>query len=110
MQAVLDAVGAVAGGLQAQVRILEVASLGEIAGALARTSTTCCTCRRTARRPAVELEDEDGDPVPVDRRAADGRAAGRPGAGAADRAVVLLGRGGRARDGGRSGPAGARTG
>ena len=64
MQAVLDAVGEVAGG-PAQVRILEVASLAQIRQALERDVFHVLHLSAHGSATAVELEDEDDSPVPV---------------------------------------------
>ena len=65
MQAVLDAVGDMAGGPLAQVRILEVASLAQIRQALERDVFHVLHLSAHGSATSVELEDEDGDPVPV---------------------------------------------
>jgi tetratricopeptide (TPR) repeat protein len=80
MQAVLDAVADVAGGPQAQVRILEVASLAQIRQALQRDGFHVLHLSAHGSARAVELEDEDGNPVPVTAEALMGalRQAGRP--------------------------------
>ena len=64
MQAVLDAVGAVADP-HAQVRILEVASLAAIRQALAEDAYHVLHLSAHGSPEAVELEDEDGGPVLV---------------------------------------------
>jgi hypothetical protein len=65
MQAVLDAVSEVAGHPQAQVRILEVASLAQIGTALARDEFHVLHLSAHGSADSVELEDEDGRPVTV---------------------------------------------
>ena len=65
MQAVLDAVSDMAGGPAAQVRILEVASLGQIRQALARDVFHVLHLSAHGSAQSVELEDEDGNPVAV---------------------------------------------
>src|SRR5205807_1516722 len=80
MQAVLDAVGEVAGHPRAQVRILEVASLAQIRDALRRDRYHVLHLSAHGSAEAVELEDEDGNPVTVtaDALKAALRQAGRP--------------------------------
>ena len=80
MQAVLDAVGDVAGGPQAQVRIVEVASLAQIRQALEQDVFHVLHLSAHGSAESVELEDEDGNPVPVTAQALMGalRQAGRP--------------------------------
>ncbi len=80
MQAVLDAVGEVAGHPRAQVRILEVASLPQIRGALRKDRYHVLHLSAHGSAEAVELEDEDGNPVTVtaDALMAALRQAGRP--------------------------------
>ncbi len=65
MQAVLDAVGEVAGHPRAQVRILEVASLAQIRDALRRDAFHVLHLSAHGSAESVELEDEDGNPVTV---------------------------------------------
>ena len=80
MQAVLDAVTDVAGGPAAQVRILEVASLAQIRQALERDVFHVLHLSAHGSPESVELEDEDGNPVPVTAADLMGalRQAGRP--------------------------------
>jgi tetratricopeptide (TPR) repeat protein len=80
MQAVLDAVADVAGSPQAQVRILEVASLAQVRQALQRDAFHVLHLSAHGSAEAVELEDEDGKPVLVTAEALMGalRQAGRP--------------------------------
>ncbi len=80
MQAVLDAVGEVAGHPRAQVRILEVASLAQIREALRRDRYHVLHLSAHGSAETVELEDEDGSPVTVtaDALKAVLRQAGRP--------------------------------
>ena len=65
MQAVLDAVSDMPGGPSAQVRILEVASLAQIRQALRRDAFHVLHLSAHGSAGSVELEDEDGGPVPV---------------------------------------------
>ena len=66
MAAVLDAVAPVtAAGTAAQVRILEVASLPAIRQALAQDAYHVLHLSAHGSPEAVELEDEDGNPVAV---------------------------------------------
>ena len=66
MAAVLDAVAPItAAGAAAQVRILEVASLPAIRQALAQDAYHVLHLSAHGSPEAVELEDEDGNPVPV---------------------------------------------
>ncbi len=71
MQAIIDAVRGVAGSGAAQVTILEVAGLKQIADALSGQSTDGDDFYHVLHLSAhgsaseVELEDEDGNPVPV---------------------------------------------
>jgi hypothetical protein len=68
MQALLDAVSpldVVAEGSRAQVRILEVASLGEIEAALKADQYHVLHLSAHGSAAGVELEDEDGDPQAV---------------------------------------------
>jgi hypothetical protein len=65
MQAVLEAVDEVAGHPQAQVRILEVASLAQIREALRRDAFHVLHLSAHGSSESVELEDEDGNPVTV---------------------------------------------
>ena len=65
MQAVLDAVSGLPGSPAAQVRILEVASLGQIRHALERDVFHVLHLSAHGSATTVELEDEDGGPVPV---------------------------------------------
>ena len=60
MQAVLDAVTGVAGDPQAQVRILEVASLAQIRQALRGDEFHVLHLSAHGSAESVELEDEDG--------------------------------------------------
>ena len=79
MQAVLDAVsGLTAGG--GQVRILEVASLGQIQAALTEAEYHVLHLSAHGSATAIELEDEDGHPVRVGTADLMGalRRAGRP--------------------------------
>jgi tetratricopeptide (TPR) repeat protein len=80
MQAVLDAVGEVAGHPRAQVRILEVASLAQIREALRQDRYHVLHLSAHGSARTVELEDEDGNPVTVtaDDLKAALRQAGRP--------------------------------
>jgi tetratricopeptide (TPR) repeat protein len=80
MQAVLDAVADVAGSPQAQVRILEVASLAQVRQALQRDAFHVLHLAAHGSAQAVELEDEDGNPAPVTAQALIEalRQAGRP--------------------------------
>ena len=66
MQAVLDAVTDLAGDPSAQVQILEVASLEQIRDALSTDAYHSLHLSAHGSTEAVELEDEDGSPVPVD--------------------------------------------
>ena len=68
MQAVLDAVAAVAGQQGAQVRILEVASLPAIRQALEHDSYHVLHLSAHGSPDSVGLEDEDGNPVLVTAR------------------------------------------
>ena len=98
MQAVLDAVTDVAGQPDAQVRILEVASLAAIRQALAAGRLPCAApvrARVAGRRWSWRTRTAPRSQVTP--AVADGGAAARRPAGAADRAVVVLGRGGRLR-------------
>jgi hypothetical protein len=65
MQAVLDAVTGIGGLEQAQVRILEVASLPAIRQALADDAFHVLHLSAHGSPESVELEDEDGNPVQV---------------------------------------------
>jgi CHAT domain/TIR domain/AAA ATPase domain len=65
MQAVLDAVTDVTGRTEAQVRILEVASLAEIRRALAQDAYHVLHLSAHGSPVLVELEDEDGNPAEV---------------------------------------------
>ena len=65
MEAMLAAVSGVAGTTQAQVRILEVASLAAIREALAADAYHVLHLSAHGSPDAVELEDEDGGPVRV---------------------------------------------
>jgi tetratricopeptide (TPR) repeat protein len=65
MQAVLDAVGDLAAGGGGQVRILEVASLAEIGGALRTDAYHVLHLSAHGSTGSVELEDEDGSASPV---------------------------------------------
>ena len=65
MGAVLGAVSGVVAATQAQVRILEVASLTAIRAALAADEYHVLHLSAHGSADAVELEDEDGDPVRV---------------------------------------------
>ena len=65
MQAVLDAVTSVAGHPDAQVRILEVASLAAIRQAVAQDAYHVLHLSAHGSPESVELEDEDGAPVKV---------------------------------------------
>ena len=58
----------VADGPQAQVRILEVASLAQIRQALERDVFHVLHLSAHGSATSVELEDEDGNPVPVTAR------------------------------------------
>jgi hypothetical protein len=80
MQAVLEAVGEVAGHPRAQVRILEVASLAQIREALRKDRYHVLHLSAHGSAQTVELEDEDGNPVTVtaDDLKAALRQAGRP--------------------------------
>jgi len=80
MQAVLDAVTGVAGDAQAQVRILEVASLSQIRQALVSDEFHVLHLSAHGSADTVELEDEDGAPVSVTAESLMGalRQAGRP--------------------------------
>ena len=68
MQAVLDAVGDFGDRPGAQVRILEVASLGQIRQALRRDVFHVLHLSAHGSAGSVELEDEDGAPVTVTAR------------------------------------------
>ena len=65
MAAVLDAVAPIAAGPGGQVRILEVASLAAIGQALDRDAYHVLHLSAHGSPEAVELEDEDGNPVPM---------------------------------------------
>ena len=65
MEAVLGAVSGVVAATQAQVRILEVASLAAIRAALAADEYHVLHLSAHGSPDAVELEDEDGNPVRV---------------------------------------------
>lgn len=65
MAAVLDAVAPIAAGTGAQVRILEVASLAAIGQALDQDAYHVLHLSAHGSPQAVELEDEDGNPVQV---------------------------------------------
>jgi tetratricopeptide (TPR) repeat protein len=80
MQAVLDAVIGVAGGAGAQLRVLEVASLAAIRQAIQQDAFHVLHLSAHGSPGMVELEDEDGGPVPVTPAAlmAALRHAGRP--------------------------------
>ncbi len=80
MQAVLDAVGEVAGGPVAQMRILVLASLAAIRQALEEDAYHVLHLSAHGSAESVELEDEDGGPVAVtaDRLMQALRHAGRP--------------------------------
>ena len=65
MQAVLDAVTSVAGHPDAQVRILEVASLAAIRQAVVQDAYHVLHLSAHGSPESVELEDEDGAPVEV---------------------------------------------
>ena len=65
MAAVLEAVSGVAGGARAQVRILEVASPTAIRQALETDSYHVLHLSAHGSPDAIELEDEDGNPVVV---------------------------------------------
>jgi CHAT domain-containing protein len=107
MQAILDAVGGVEGRGAAQVTILEIGGLREITDALGADQYHVLHLSAHGSATGVELEDEDGNPVPVDAATfvAHLRAAGRPlplivlsscagGAGGSDAlAAVLIRRG-----------------
>jgi CHAT domain/SEFIR domain/AAA ATPase domain len=69
MQAVLDAVTEVAGQPDAQVRILEVASLAAIDQALQQDAYHVLHLSAHGSMDSVELEDEDGAPIPVTAQA-----------------------------------------
>jgi len=80
MQAILDAIGEVEGRGAAQVTILEVGGLREITDALRADQYHVLHLSAHGSASGVELEDEDGNPVPVDAATfvAHLRAAGRP--------------------------------
>ncbi|MGH3778904.1 MAG: CHAT domain-containing protein, partial [Pseudonocardiaceae bacterium] len=65
MQAVLDAVTDIAGDPRAQVRILEVASVQQIVTALRADAYHVLHLSAHGSADSLELEDEDGNPVPV---------------------------------------------
>ncbi|MGO9973625.1 MAG: CHAT domain-containing protein [Solirubrobacteraceae bacterium] len=65
MQAILDAVGSVAGADRAQVTILEVGGPEQIGEALRREQYHVLHLSAHGSPAGVELEDEDGDPVAV---------------------------------------------
>ncbi|MGH4013485.1 MAG: CHAT domain-containing protein, partial [Pseudonocardiaceae bacterium] len=69
MQAVLDAVTNVAGDPRAQVQILEVASTQQIIEALRADAYHVLHLSAHGSPETIELEDEDGNPVPVDAAA-----------------------------------------
>ena len=111
MAAVLDAVAGLAGGGGGQVRILEVASLPAIRQALDEDAYHVLHLSAHGSADSVELEDEDGAPVVVTTRRAGAGAEAGPASGAADRAVLVLGRGDRQPAAGRrAGRAGRRPG
>ena len=80
MQAVLDAVTDMTGSPAVQVRILEVASLAQIRQALETDVFHVLHLSAHGSATSVELEDEDGNPVPVTAADLMGalRQAGRP--------------------------------
>lgn len=65
MQAVLDAVTDIAGDPRAQVQILEVASVQQIVTALRADAYHVLHLSAHGSPDSIELEDEDGKPVPV---------------------------------------------
>ena len=65
MQAVLDAVSDVAASRRRRCGSWRWPRWRRSARRWSRTRSTCCTCRRTGPPTSVELEDEDGNPVPV---------------------------------------------
>jgi len=66
MQAVLDAVGGIGGRGDAQVTILEVGSPEQLVAALRADQYHVLHLSAHGSADGVELEDEDGNPVPVD--------------------------------------------
>ncbi len=66
MQAVLDAVSGIAGDPWAQMQILEVASVQQVIEALRADAYHVLHLSAHGSGEAIELEDEDGGPVPVD--------------------------------------------